>query len=200
MNWGIRPAAPGWHDDFDPMPSDPNCTHREVRGAYVERTGKPIAFWSCADCGRHFVPRRAGATAAAAGSIHPYPPLEGPPDEGMLERLQWSNRWMSADGAIRSIKAMSIGHLWAVLGYLRWYAVGLAIGHGTEPSELAAPSVRRWLIDRPIWRAIAGELRRRGEIYLPRDSAELAMHHLEEQGAVPWEQSARDQVKGGVTP
>jgi hypothetical protein len=194
MSPGIRPAAPGWHDDFDPLPSDPNCTHREVRSAYVERTGKPIALWSCADCGRRFVPRRAGATAEALGSIHPYPPTKGPPDEDMRQRLHWSNRWMSADGAIRSMEAMLTGHLWAVLGYLRWYAVELAIGRGTEPGDLAAPNVRRWLSGRPIWRAIAGELRRRGEIYLPSGSADLAMHHLEEQGAVPWEHSAPDQV------
>lgn len=109
----------GWYDDFDPLPSDPDCTHREVRGAYVEQTGRPIALWSCADCGCRFAPRPAGSTDAPMGLVHPYPPLEGSPDDVMRERTMttpaevadWHTRGWAPD-EISSIYAMSSHPMW----------------------------------------------------------------------------------------
>lgn len=42
--------------DFSPMPTAPDCTHRNVIGYNIKHTGEPAAFWSCLECGRRFEP------------------------------------------------------------------------------------------------------------------------------------------------
>jgi hypothetical protein len=103
----------------------------------------------------------------------------------MAQRLEWSDRWMSADGVVRPIREMTTDHLWNVLGYLRWFAPVLA---GTPGSTSIPPTVLRpWLLARPIWISIARDLYRRGEVPSFFESAELVLRRLEQAGQVPWE-------------
>lgn len=119
------------------------------------------------------------------GEVHPHPPAAGVPDIGMAERLEWPDRWLSADGTLWPIPTMSTGHLWNVLGYLRWFAPELAAmaGFPRAPGDV----IRAWLIARPAWVGMAEELRGRGEIGRGDRSPLLALARLEASGLVPWE-------------
>lgn len=122
---------------------------------------------------------------SAGGVSHLHRPDAGSPDEGMAERLEWPDRWMSANGHFWPLRTMSTAHLWAVLGYLRWFAPALAAT--VAPPIVSPADIRDWLVGRPVWIGIAEELARRSEISGELASARLAAARLEAAGPVQWE-------------
>jgi len=95
---------------------------------------------------------------------------------------------MSADGVVRPIAALTTEHLWAILGYLRWYAPTL-MSSAEMRDPIPTATVRAWLVGRPVWTGIAKELLRRAEIPADAPSSDSAWRRLERTGAVPWEPS-----------
>jgi hypothetical protein len=84
-------------------------------------------------------------------------------------------------GTVHQLTEMSTEYLWAVLGYLRWYAPQV---RSLVDDDLADPAaLRTWLTGQPIWGAVACELVRRGVIEHPA----AAMEGLASAGPVPWE-------------
>lgn len=57
--------------EFSPLASHPTCTHREITAYNVAATGEPMAFWSCAQCGRRFEPTQPSPDQMGQ---HAYPP------------------------------------------------------------------------------------------------------------------------------
>jgi hypothetical protein len=106
----------------------------------------------------------------------------------MVARLEWPRRWMSADGVVRPIAALTTEHLWAILGYLRWYAPALMSSAGMREA-MSPVATRAWLVGRPVWTGIAKELLGRAEIPADAPSSDSAWRGLERSGAVPWEPS-----------
>lgn len=76
---------------------------------------------------------------------------------------------------------MDDDYLWAVLGYLRWYAPQFrALADSQEDIEEVRLGL--WLVAQPIWGAVACELVRRGRIGHPGE----AMQRLLASVPVPW--------------
>jgi bifunctional DNA-binding transcriptional regulator/antitoxin component of YhaV-PrlF toxin-antitoxin module len=123
----------------------------------------------------------AGRSSPREARKHPYLPLAGPPDDHMAERVTWPDRWMSADGVVRPLGEMTTDHLWAVLGYLRWYGPEL-LTKPSAPVALDPSALRQGLVDLPIWGAIAIELRRRGEISRSGSAGRNALRRLQVAG------------------
>ena len=113
---------------------------------------------------------------------HPHHPRTPPPGPGFGERLLETAFWTDRAGVAHPLTEMSDDYLWAVLGYLRWYAPQIRAllddADRTEQLPLAL-----WLTSQPIWGAVACELVRRTELGHPAD----AMQRLLDAGPVPWE-------------
>ena len=59
----VPPAAdvpPRASDEFSAPASHPHCTHRTITAYQTTESREPVAFWSCAACGRRFAPTAAG--------------------------------------------------------------------------------------------------------------------------------------------
>lgn len=122
------------------------------------------------------------STSPPDAIAHPRPPQTPPPGPGFAERLDGTEIWTDRFGQAHRLGEMSDDYLWAVLGYLRWYAP--QVRDLVEPAESAeGVPLMLWLTSQPIWRAVACELVRRRLIRLPTE----AMARLMASGPVPWE-------------
>jgi len=43
-------------ENFFPLATHPNCTHRTIIAYQTTDTHEPVAFWACKDCKRRFEP------------------------------------------------------------------------------------------------------------------------------------------------
>ncbi len=109
-------------------------------------------------------------------------PRVGPPGPGFFLRLRKSN-WTDADRTVWAIHEMTTAHLWAVLGYVRWYTPEIAI----EITDFGVLKPKTLITRQPVWLSIAGELVSRGEI----KNRAAAWSKLQEAGDTPWERDAR---------
>ena|GEM_PF-4062724 len=119
---------------------------------------------------------------ARSVAAHPRPPLTPPPGDGFAGRLNEREVWTDRFGAVHQLADMDDDYLWAVLGYLRWYAPQIrALAEGEE--QAGEVPLGLWLVGQPLWGAVACELVRRGLIGHPGE----AMQRLLASGQVPWE-------------
>lgn len=125
----------------------------------------------------------------ADGARHPHPPQTPPPGLGFEERLAEREIWTDRFGVAHRLEEMADDYLWAVLGYLRWYAPEIR-SLRPDGDAVAEVPLRLWLEMQPIWGAIACELVRRGAVGHP----SLAMERLMVNGPVPWELTGRPEL------
>jgi hypothetical protein len=113
---------------------------------------------------------------------HPRHPQAPPPGPGFEGRLEEREIWTDRSGVMHRLDEMSDDYLWAVLGYLRWYAPEIR-SLVPDDERLDALPIANWLEMQPVWGAIACELVRRALIDRPSD----ALAALVASGPVPWE-------------
>src|SRR5262245_15448023 len=109
----------------------------------------------------------------------PLAPTLPPPDAFLHLRLRVTDVWLGEGGAWTAVAEMPSAELWSVLGYLRWHGPSLA---AQDAEGAGMRDVDAYLVSRPLWIALDGELAERGEI---RRGEALAC--LRAIGVAPWE-------------
>ncbi len=124
---------------------------------------------------------------------HPHRPRTFKPGVAVLRHLYQSRLWTTNDGDVLEIKEMTTEHLFAVAGYLRWYAKRL---YRLDPTPKGTLTISAWLEGLPLWTRVENELWGRASaapdgfrIGDLGDSTLLAF--LRRQGPVPWETKTR---------
>ena len=115
------------------------------------------------------------------------------PGTAIVAHLYRTADWWSDDGVTHRLEDMETSHLWAVAGYLRWYAPALATlvaearPKAPQPTALDTFGISTWLENLPIWTAIAAALVKRGALV----RADLLLETARIDGPIaPWEYRA----------